>query len=89
MGRSSGEDGPALSSVERESSDGVERFATPKIGFTRGLLRTGASSSLSVSGCGARRRFPKGEFLSPDIFVGVYRSLVVCASLDVLKYANE
>ena len=42
-------------------------LATPKMGLTRCLLRTGASSSMSASGCGGRRRFPKGECLRPDM----------------------
>jgi hypothetical protein len=55
-----------------ESSEGVEAAVveadTPKIGFIRGRLRLGASSS--VSWCEARRRFPKGEFLRPDMGKG-------------------
>ena len=56
FGLSSGDDGPALSSVERESREGVERFDTPKMGFTRveratrGLLRAGPSSSSGGAG---------------------------------------
>jgi len=60
---SAGVSGPALLSLVwvRESREGVE---IPKIGCSRCFRRREGSSEFC---CEARRRFPKGEFLSPDI----------------------
>lgn len=60
---SAGVSGPVLLSLlwVRESKEGVEN---PNIGCNRCFRRREVSSE---SCCEARRRFPKGEFLSPDI----------------------
>ena len=60
---SAGVSGPVLLSLlwVRESREGVEN---PNIGCNRCFRRREVSSE---SCCEARRRFPKGEFLSPDI----------------------
>jgi hypothetical protein len=60
----------------REGVDVEDEDATPKMGFTRGRFLRGASSS--VSWCDARSRFPKGEFLSPDM---LQFGLLYCARL--------
>lgn len=81
-----GDSGPEVLSLvvgRDESRDGVEPDAVEKIGFTRGLLRLGdvtaavATSSAVASLCDALRRFPKGEFLRPDIGRGDSRRSVV------------
>ena len=78
-----GDAGPPLLSLVfgRESKDGVDKDAgaTPNMGFTRARVLRGVSSS--ASRCEARRRLPKGEFLSPDMLSGVgggIPSLLIC-----------
>ena len=75
-----GDSGPPLLSLVfgRESKDGVDRGAgaTPNIGFTLARVLRGVSSS--ASRCEARRRLPKGEFLSPDMISSVGVILLVC-----------
>jgi hypothetical protein len=71
-GCSTGDSGPVVLSLVvglEESNEGVETEVVdviPNIGFIRGRFRFGASSSV-VSLCEARKRFPNGEFLRPDI----------------------
>jgi len=82
-----GDSGPPLLSLVfgRESKEGVDKgaVATPNMGFTRARVLRGVCSS--ASRCEARRRLPKGEFLSPDMMIsGVGEILLVYLVLPVV-----